>query len=125
MRFITRFVQAVGVRRVLFRFGDPALNAMYSSNNTNAATDDEFAAVPNSADEVRARHLSLGRKPLIVITAGNSDKDEWHRLQMDLLNRSSNSRRVVADHSGHLVQDDRPDVVIAAIREAIKSSVNQ
>jgi pimeloyl-ACP methyl ester carboxylesterase len=117
-----KLLQGVGFRRVVFRFGDPALNAMYWSNKTNTATNDEFAAVPTSADEVRARRLSLGTTPLVVITAGNNDTGEWHRLQKDLLTRSSNSRRVVAERSGHIVQDDRPDLVIAAIREVVGSN---
>jgi pimeloyl-ACP methyl ester carboxylesterase len=116
-------VQAIGLRRLLFRFGDDGLNAMYWSNKTNTATN-EFASFTTSADEVRAARLSLGAKPLLVITAGNDDTDEWHRLQVDLLDRSSNSRRIVADDSGHVVQDDRPDIVIAAVREVIES-VNQ
>ncbi len=120
-----KLAQAVGLRRLVFRFGDDGLNAMYWSNKTNTATNEEFGAASTSFDEVRAARLSLGTKPLIVITAGNDDTDDWHRLQMDLLNRSSNSRRMVAERSGHVVQDDRPDIVIAAVREVVKAGNQQ
>jgi len=122
---VGRTLQAAGLRRLIFRFGDPALNAMYSSNKTNMAATEEMAAIPRSADELRATHFSLGSKPLVVVTAGQNDSDEmWHRLQVDLLGRSSNSHRVVAEGSGHRVQDDRPDIVIAAIREVVGTSVH-
>jgi pimeloyl-ACP methyl ester carboxylesterase len=118
-----KVLAAAGVRRLLFQFGDSAKNAMYLSNNTNAVAYDELAAVDRTVEEVRAARLWLGTRPLIVITAGRNDGDQsWHRLQVDLLSHSSNSKRIVAQGSGHRVQDDRPDVVIAAIRDLIKGS---
>ena len=116
---LTRAAHFVGIRRLLFRFGDDGLNAMYTSNHSSAAANEEFAAVAASFDEVQRVNPSLGDRPLVVITAGQSDEGEWRALQLDLLTRSTNSRRIVAEGSGHYVQDDRPALVIDAIREVV------
>jgi pimeloyl-ACP methyl ester carboxylesterase len=114
---------ASGLGRFFIRYGDSSMNAMYSSNKTIAATIEELAVVTKSADELRKAHLSLGNKPLIVLTAGRNDSDDsWHRMQLDLLTRSSNSQRIVVDNSGHRIQNDRPDEVIAAIRDVVEGS---
>ena len=116
-------VGATGLGRFFIRYGDSSMNAMYSSNKTIAATIEELAVVTKSAEELRKAHLSLGNKPLIVLTAGRNDSDDsWHRMQMDLLTRSSNSKRIVVDNSGHRVQNDRPDEVIAAIHDVVERS---
>ena len=99
------------------------MNAIYSSNKTIATPIDELAVVAKSADEVRQTRLSLGNKPLIVLTSGRNDSDDaWHRMQLDLLTRSSNAKRIVVEDSGHRVPNDRPDVVIAAIRAVVEQS---
>jgi pimeloyl-ACP methyl ester carboxylesterase len=41
----------------------------------------------------------------------------WTELQNDLATLSSDGKVVVAENSHHRIQEDRPDVVIAAIRE--------
>jgi pimeloyl-ACP methyl ester carboxylesterase len=81
-----------------------------------------------SADEVRAAG-SFGAKPLIVLSASPNvnmdpnlpaDVEEvlaqtWQELQVDLLNLSSNSTRIVAAKAGHNIQYDEPQLVIDAI----------
>jgi hypothetical protein len=96
---------------------------MYTSNRTLATIDDEFAAVEESSNQTRDAHFSFGSKPLIVLTAGSNDEDpDWQRLQKELATRSSNGKRIVAAGSGHYIQDDRPELVIAAVREVIAQS---
>jgi pimeloyl-ACP methyl ester carboxylesterase len=79
------------------------------------------------------RHDSMfSEKPLIVLTAGQvppmprfsaeqrAQLEEDHRIlqaRMPLLSR--NSKQVLVPNSGHYVQVDRPDTVIAAIREVV------
>jgi pimeloyl-ACP methyl ester carboxylesterase len=43
----------------------------------------------------------------------------WMSLQTDLSRRSSRGKLVVAQNSGHSIQNDRPDLVIASIREVV------
>jgi pimeloyl-ACP methyl ester carboxylesterase len=79
------------------------------------------------------RHdFMFSQKPLIVLTATltapmprfsdeqRAQLEEDHRIlqaRMRLLSR--NSKQILVPNSGHYVHLDRPDVVIAAIREAI------
>jgi len=99
------------------------MDAVYSSNKSQAAPFDEISVIARSADEVRKAHLSLGNKPLIVLTSGRSDADSsWHRMQLELLTHSPNSKRIVVENSGHRIQNERPEVVIAAIRDVVEKS---
>jgi len=125
VRALVKTLGYAGVMRPFIRFGDPALDAMYGSNRSLAAINEEFAAVEQSSNETRQAHLSLGDKPLIVITAGTNDADpDWQRLQKELLTRSSTSKRIVAAESGHYVQDDRPELVITAVREVLEAATH-
>jgi hypothetical protein len=40
----------------------------------------------------------------------------WDALQQDMASLSSNSQHSVAQHSGHYIQLDRPDLAITAIQ---------
>jgi pimeloyl-ACP methyl ester carboxylesterase len=120
LRVVLKVLTHSGVPRLLVGFGDRGLDAMYMSNRTLAAIDDEFAAVEESSNQTRDAHFSFGRKPLIVLTSGSNEEDpNWQRLQKELATRSSNGKRIVATGSGHYIQDDRPELVIAAVREVI------
>ena len=78
------------------------------------------------------RDFMFSEKPLIVLTASQSPPmprfsaeqkaqlEEDHRIlqaRMRLLSR--NSKQVLVPNSGHYVQVDRPNAVIAAIREIV------
>jgi pimeloyl-ACP methyl ester carboxylesterase len=43
----------------------------------------------------------------------------WMSLQTDLSRRSARGKLVVAQNSGHFIQNDRPDLVIASIHEIV------
>jgi len=82
----------------------------------------EEAGAETSSDQVRATG-SLGDLPLVVVSQGPTDAAKkpflavWYTLQDGLANRSTHGRRIVAEGAGHDIHLDRPDVVIAAIRE--------
>ncbi|HEV1993934.1 MAG TPA: alpha/beta hydrolase [Candidatus Acidoferrum sp.] len=71
----------------------------------------------------------LGSIPLIVLskTPGIEDDDDytpdqlkWNRdLQDQLATLSTNSQHLVADHSGHHIQLEEPDIVIASILRVV------
>ena len=77
----------------------------------------------------------LGDNPLVVLTAGNRgasplSQDIVERLeqvhqemQKELLDLSSNSTHIIAEESGHSIQKDQPDLVIAAIRSVVEQAV--
>lgn len=123
VRALVNVVARAGVTRALFQFDDPGLNAMYKSNRSLGATLDEFAVVEESSNETRQAHLSLRDKPLVVLTAGSNDADPaWRRLQNELASRSPTSKHIVATGSGHYIQDDRPELVIDAVREVVAAT---
>ena len=64
--------------------------------------------------------------PVIVITAGRkwildtqAWRDQWLRFQEDLTALSPQGKQVIATESGHIIQDQQPDIVIDAIREIV------
>jgi len=125
IRMVVTVLGRAGTTRALFHFDDPGLNAMYKSNRSLDATLAEFAAVEESSNDTRDAHFSFGSKPLIVLTSGSNDEDpNWQRLQKELATRSSNAKRIVATGSGHYIQDDRPELVIAAVREVVAATKN-
>ena len=75
-------------------------------------------------------HL-LGNKPLVDVSAGTTPPlpppvvEQWRikyeELQTKLLSLSGNSKRLVAENSGHFIIIDRPDVVIDAISQVVRS----
>jgi len=93
----------------------------------------EMNTIEESYTEVRAAHItSFGNMPLIVLSRGYwdpissiSDADNkqawevWQALQSEMVGLSSDSKQVIAKHSGHNIQLDQPDLVIDAIRETI------
>src|SRR5438876_2741226 len=94
----------------------------------NSTQYDELAALQYSAAQVRAARQaspSYGHLPLIVLSQdysqdrspqGEQMAASWEVLQHVLDSLSFNSRTIVADHSGHYIQLDRPDLAIAAIQ---------
>lgn len=68
---------------------------------------------------------ALGDRPLVVLTRGPRDgdaiADDWHRLNAGLALLSANSRHVIADRAGHYIHDDDPELVVAAIKDVLRS----
>jgi pimeloyl-ACP methyl ester carboxylesterase len=106
----------------------PILLAQVSQTRYYSTQHDELAALQESAAQVHAARLanpSYGKLPLIVLSQdysqdrspqGKQMAATWDALQQDLASLSSNSQHSVAVHSGHYIQLDRPDLVIAAIQ---------
>jgi len=123
LRFVLKVLTHSGVPRLFVGFGDRGLDAMYTSNRTLTTIDGEFAGLEESSNQTRDARFSFGSKPLIVLTSGSNNEDpDWQRLQKELATRSSNAKRIVATGSGHYIQDDRPDLVISAVREVVSQS---
>jgi pimeloyl-ACP methyl ester carboxylesterase len=79
-------------------------------------------------DEVRAATWR-STLPLRVLTEGRPDPAPtersrkeaavWREMQTELSRRSENGKLIVAEKSGHDIQLDQPELVIAAIRELV------
>lgn len=122
----------------------PQLNAaVLEIANTRAALYDavisEMQAMPADAQWLKAHRRSFGRRPLRVLTAQNHFGDspatpqkvhqkhieyeaDWARTQRRLLSLSSDSRQILVPKSGHYIQLDQPQVVIAAILSELPAS---
>jgi pimeloyl-ACP methyl ester carboxylesterase len=70
----------------------------------------------------------LSDMPLIVLTRGIAGEDEQanrllleehDRLQMDLTSLSTNSKQIIAQHSGHYIQLEEPALVVSAIKQVV------
>ena len=119
VRWLVRGLQAAGVRRLFFEYDDAGMDALYSSNRTRAAIDDEFAAIAESLREAQGAHPHFGQIPLVVLTAGTNDGDTWRGFQRELVGRSGHGTQSIATGIGHMIQTEAPHLVIAAIGEVV------
>lgn len=62
---------------------------------------------------------TLGDLPLTVLTAGLNDHKDWHAMQAEMLQLSSNSRQIVVENSGHGIQIEQPQAAVAAIVDMV------
>jgi pimeloyl-ACP methyl ester carboxylesterase len=83
-----------------------------------AATEE---GLERSANDRGLSGASLGAIPLVVIAAGDSMAGipGWGEAQAGLAALSSRGRLVVAEESSHLVQIDRPEIVIEAVQSVL------
>jgi pimeloyl-ACP methyl ester carboxylesterase len=86
-------------------------------------------SLQTSADEIRGLPASLAQVsavktfddlPLIVLTARLNDIPGWPEWQTELLQLSSNSQHIFAEHSGHTIQFDEPEAAVAAILQMVQ-----
>jgi pimeloyl-ACP methyl ester carboxylesterase len=72
---------------------------------------------------VLARGQAETLPPQIAVTPEVAAEVErlWRALQAELARRSTRGRLVVAERSGHYIQLDEPDLVVAAVREVVES----
>jgi pimeloyl-ACP methyl ester carboxylesterase len=113
---------------------NPALTAARADlANVQPDPQEGFAWVPSAA-QVRASG-SLGALPLVVVTRGHSPLPPslpigvrarldgvWRTLQDALAGLSRQSEHVLAQRSGHFIQLDQPQLVIAAIHQVVDAA---
>jgi len=85
------------------------------------AAADELIHIRESAAEVRATRHKLAL-PLIVVTAGRGANAGWRALQRDQVRLSGRGCLIVAEHSGHAIASDQPQVVVDAIRAVVDAA---
>lgn len=138
---VARFAQrnqgeAPGVSK---EFGREMLYLQLQSKFIEASSA-EMGAFSESAKEVRASG-NLGDKPLVVLTAGKSadpsqlppgfpkkEFDDFHEvwvndLQVRESQLSTHGKRIMVPDSTHMIPFERPDTIVAAIRE-VYTAVN-
>jgi pimeloyl-ACP methyl ester carboxylesterase len=76
------------------------------------------------------RRSPLRPMPLVVLAHGHPDPDTpfveleepfWRQLQRELAQLVPGGRLVIATQSGHIIQDDQPELVLDAIRDVVRA----
>ncbi|MCW6534729.1 alpha/beta fold hydrolase [Sphingomonas lycopersici] len=112
-----------------------AETAAYSSHSIDGSLN-ELDGFDRTLDEARASH-NFGNRPLIVLTAmapytptqlkmlglqpqdGVRLKQLWRGLHSEMAHWSTRGEQRIAPDSGHYIQVDYPDTVVAAVRDMI------
>lgn len=94
----------------------------------------ELAALEIISTMTQDGNFFLGDTPLVILTAGviepdaslseeqNAEVDRvWAALQREMLSFSNHGRQVVVEDSGHSIQVDQPQAVIAAVRSLVEA----
>lgn len=102
----------------------------------SAQADDFWAEELQAMHDSRARKPEqLGSTPLIVLIGGKGSgtpqgvtDEQWKQLseekarqKRELANLSKTSKVIIADRSGHHIQIEQPELVVAAVRETVES----
>lgn len=111
------------------QFADPKVAEANRSEMRNFNPPDADAIESATTRQVRQRPFLLGDKPLIVLKTGGrlppGERGERLRALSDLETRrllaASTEAKALHVKSGHAIQDERPDVVVAAVREVVDS----
>ncbi len=109
------------------QFSDPKRAEAVRSEMRNFNPPDADAVESVTTSQVRATPFKLGDKPLIVLRTGGrvppGERGERLRAlgaqETRRLVAASTTAKAVQVDSGHLIQDDHPDIVIAAVREVV------
>jgi len=82
------------------------------------AAANEIIHIRESASQVRTsrRMLSI---PVVVVTGARGADPTWWNLQRDQVRLSEHGCHIIAEHSGHLVQIEQPQIVVDAIRAVV------
>jgi pimeloyl-ACP methyl ester carboxylesterase len=149
---LLKILATIGVTRLSYTLGGETLGltspdlvdeqaAISSHRKHTFAVADETSSLEESFDENRAAPMSLGDKPLIVLTAGplplevltsgGLSQEQARQIdvlhsesQADLTQRSQNAKQIIAEDSGHYIHVEQPDLVIDAIREVVEAARN-
>ena len=84
-------------------------------------------------DQVR-KTGSMGNLPLVVVSAGNQARPDlplayiqaYHKMarefQVELSQLSTRGKHIIVERSGHFIQEDEPDLVVAVVREMVEQA---
>lgn len=104
----------------LWAISQPSYEAARSSETFDFVAD-ELARMFAQRNETK---YPLSDMPLIVLTRGiSADLEEEHdRLQSDLKSLSTNSKQMIAEHSGHFIHIEQPELVVSAVKQVVSAA---
>jgi len=97
----------------------PVIQSHWCQPKSFRAMADHLESLPASA--AACRSCELGNLPITVLSGANSAADRLAEHQA-MANRSSRGKLIVAEKSGHWIQLDEPELVVAAVREMVEES---
>ena len=122
--------ELAGLRRNLRLIRDPATTTLDDDpNRVNWYTSEAQAQALGTLDDLPLVVLTQGR-PLAFPPDFPTDFADYiahayhpmfQELQADLARLSSRSKHVIAQHSGHMIHQDEPELVVASIREVVEA----
>jgi pimeloyl-ACP methyl ester carboxylesterase len=95
----------------------PIVQALWCRPKCFRAMADHLAVLEETAALV-SRVKSLPDVPMVIVSSGDQSPDTIAKHRQ-LARLSERSRHVIATKSGHWIQFDEPDLVVAAIREIV------
>ena len=95
-----------------------SMQAIFSEIAGFAESSRELRSYPNR-DKVPVVVIAHGRRVLAGGALSDQLEDQWLSLQKDLASRFKHHRFIVAEHSGHTMPLEQPDLVIDAIKRLI------
>jgi pimeloyl-ACP methyl ester carboxylesterase len=136
-----KILATIGVTRLPYTLGGETDERTAISTHAKDVYEvaDESSSFEESFEQRLSSPLSLGDKPLIVLTAGDLQVppeagipqeqidqflDAHSEFQADLARYSQNAKQIIAEESGHDIQADDPDLVIDAIRQVVEAARN-
>ena len=136
-----KILATIGVTRLPYTLGGETDERTAISTHAKDTYEfaDEVTSMEESFEQRLASPLSLGDKPLIVLTAGafqvppdagipqvqiDSFLEAHSEFQADLPLHSQNSEQIIAEDSGHYIHWEQPDLVIDAIRRVVEAARN-
>jgi len=114
------------------------LRSFWTTDWRDPAKNQEGVDFPASQAQAH-RIASLGDIPMIVLTSGvflreaPPELDElarsrhmashlhglWQEMHRELMRQSSNAKQILVETSGHFIQREQPEVIVAAIRQML------
>lgn len=135
---LTKILATIGVTRLPYTFGGETDERAAISTHAKDTYEimDEHSSFEESFKQQLASPVSLGDKPLVVLSAGarefpgfsqeQSDQynEAWTKSGAALTQVSQNSEQIIAEDSGHYIHLEQPDLVIDAIRQVVDAARN-
>src|ERR1700733_8062576 len=126
------FTMPFGIPRLLgFCGNDDAIRAADCNFHSARESVAELKSIAESAAQT-ANSGSLGDIPLAVLSHDpdmlqpglpedpvKPTNDAWQQMQEGLAHLSTRGRQLIARHSGHYIQLDRPELVVEAVRSVV------
>jgi pimeloyl-ACP methyl ester carboxylesterase len=101
----------------------PVIQAHWGQPKCFRAMADYLHALERSGSSISAL-VSPRNVPVVVISSGNQPADQMAAHQR-IAEAAGHGRHMVAARSGHWVQFDQPELIIAAVRELVESERSQ